>query len=85
MSVALPWGIGCGLAGGDWKVYEGAIREWARGMEGVEVVLYRLEGGTVTGRGRGRGRGRGGRGRGRGRGRGTGQGSGRGAAGTSSS
>jgi len=70
-SVALPWGIGCGLAGGDWGSYEEVIREWARGMEGVEVVLYKLEG-SGTGREGGRGGGRG-RGRGRGGRRGSGQ------------
>lgn len=43
-SVALPWGIGCGLAGGDWVVYEGIIKEWAKKNEDVEVAVYKLEG-----------------------------------------
>ena len=56
--VALPWGIGCGLAGGDWGVYEGIIREFAERNEGITVVIYKFEGAIAGRRGRGRGRGR---------------------------
>ena len=39
-SVAMPWGIGCGLGGGHWpRVYEIIEQEFA----GIEVVLYKLK------------------------------------------
>ena len=69
-SIAVPWQIGCGLAGGDWEVYEGIIREWAEAHPDMTVVIYKLEqshpnyGGPPARRRRGRGRGRGSRGRG---------------------
>jgi O-acetyl-ADP-ribose deacetylase (regulator of RNase III) len=58
--LALPWGIGCGLVGGDWEVYEEIIRDFAARNPGITVVVYKFEEavGTGTGRGRGRGRGR---------------------------
>jgi hypothetical protein len=34
--VAMPFKIGCGLAGGDWKEYERVLKE-----TDLEVVLYR--------------------------------------------
>lgn len=42
-SVAFPWQIGCGLAGGDWSVYEEMIREWAENHSDVSVVIYKLD------------------------------------------
>jgi O-acetyl-ADP-ribose deacetylase (regulator of RNase III) len=55
-SIALPWQIGCGLAGGDWSVYEEMIWEWAENHLDVSVVVYKLEdGGQRGGRGRGKG------------------------------
>ena len=66
-SIAFPWQIGCGLAGGDWKVYEGMIKEFAESHPDLKVVIYKLPGAASSG---GRGRGRGGsRGRSSGRGR----------------
>lgn len=40
-SVAMPYNIGCGLAGGHWPAYEQVIREWAEKNE-INVVLYDL-------------------------------------------
>ena len=37
-SIAIPFGIGCGLAGGDWKIVEPMIEE----IFGDKAVLYRL-------------------------------------------
>jgi O-acetyl-ADP-ribose deacetylase (regulator of RNase III) len=64
-SVAFPWQIGCGLAGGDWRVYEGMIWEWAENHPDISIVVYKLEDVGHQGReARGRGGGsRGGRGR----------------------
>ena len=36
--VAMPWGIGCGLAGGNWADYEGELIEFAKH---IDVYLYR--------------------------------------------
>ena len=67
-SVAVPFLIGCGLAGGDWPSYEETLKVWARRWS-VDLVLYRLEtGAEAAGRGRGRGRGGGGAGAGAGAG-----------------
>jgi len=40
-AVAMPWGIGCGLAGGDWSLYEQEINAFAKKHE-IQCVLYRL-------------------------------------------
>lgn len=39
-SVALPFGIGCGLAGGDWEIVEGIID---RVFENYEVTSYKFK------------------------------------------
>jgi len=72
-SIAFPWQIGCGLAGGEWKVYEGMIKEFAESHPDVKVVIYQLPVAESSG-GRGRGHGRGGAGNG-GRGSDRGRGS----------
>eukprot|EP00939_MAST-03C_sp_MAST-3C-sp1_P001785 g1785.t1 len=41
-SVAFPFEIGCGLAGGDWAVYYDLIRDLAARRKDVRVVIYRL-------------------------------------------
>ncbi len=41
-SVALPHRIGCGLAFGDWKVYEKMINDWAKANPHIKVVMYQL-------------------------------------------
>ncbi len=42
-SVAFPYGIGSGLAGGNWENYYGMIYEFARANPDVKVVIYRLD------------------------------------------
>jgi O-acetyl-ADP-ribose deacetylase (regulator of RNase III) len=39
-TVAFPFGIGCGLAGGQWKAYCKLLREFARTSGFTRVVLY---------------------------------------------
>jgi O-acetyl-ADP-ribose deacetylase (regulator of RNase III) len=43
-SIGFPYGIGCGLAGGDWNEYERFLEDFADrvGERSVSVVLYRL-------------------------------------------
>ena len=46
-SVALPWRVGCGLAGGDWEWYLGTITNFAHHIEETQkakVVIYRIDG-----------------------------------------
>ncbi len=40
-SIAFPYKIGCGLAGGDWKMYKRCILEWALKNERIRVVIVR--------------------------------------------
>lgn len=40
--IAIPYGVGCGLAGGDWLDYEKAIFEWLKENPTLSVVLYRM-------------------------------------------
>jgi O-acetyl-ADP-ribose deacetylase (regulator of RNase III) len=39
-SVALPWGIGCGLAGGDWNIVHSIIEDV---FKDYEVTLYKFK------------------------------------------
>ena len=43
-SIGFPYGIGCGLAGGDWNEYERLLEDFAErvGERGLSVILYRL-------------------------------------------
>lgn len=42
-SIAFPFQIGCGLAGGDWTVYLNEIERFASSFDGdVDVVVYKL-------------------------------------------
>lgn len=42
-SIAFPYGIGCGMAGGDWKWYEEVLEKFANYLgDEVSVDLYRL-------------------------------------------
>jgi O-acetyl-ADP-ribose deacetylase (regulator of RNase III) len=41
-SIAFPSRIGCGMAGGNWAVYERMLEEWAASLLSVRVVLYEL-------------------------------------------
>lgn len=45
-SIAFPWRIGCGAAGGNWDTYLGKIKNFEKYVEpkGVKVVIYKLEG-----------------------------------------
>jgi len=40
-SLAFPWGIGCGAAGGDWTVYKKMIEDLASKMDDVLVRIYK--------------------------------------------
>lgn len=41
-SIALPYNIGCGLAGGDWSRYLGMICRFASRHPNVRITLYQL-------------------------------------------
>lgn len=41
-SLAFPYNIGCGLAGGNWYTYQSMILDFARANPHIEVVLYRM-------------------------------------------
>lgn len=41
-SLAFPYGIGCGLAGGNWSVYSAMINDFAQKYPNISIVLYRL-------------------------------------------
>ena len=57
-SVAFPYEIGCGLAGGKWPAYERMIADFARGNPDVEVTIAKWGGGPAKG-GKGKGKGKG--------------------------
>jgi O-acetyl-ADP-ribose deacetylase (regulator of RNase III) len=42
-SIAFPWMIGCGLAGGDWDKYYYIIKMWSALHSDIKVVVYQLE------------------------------------------
>jgi O-acetyl-ADP-ribose deacetylase (regulator of RNase III) len=42
-SIALPWKIGCGLAGGDWEGVVYPMIEEIFGQSEVQCVIYKLE------------------------------------------
>jgi hypothetical protein len=41
-SVAIPFKIGCGLAGGNWQKYYNAISDWALLNPSISVKIYKL-------------------------------------------
>lgn len=41
-SIAFPWTIGCGLAGGDWTIYKALIEDFEK-ESGIKCVFYKLE------------------------------------------
>jgi len=46
-SIAFPWRIGCGAAGGNWEYYLSTITNFAKYIsetQGAKVKIYRLEG-----------------------------------------
>ena len=58
-SVAFPYQIGCGLAGGNWTRYRRMIDDFSRANPDVSVVIATMAGGAPGGGGRGKGGGRG--------------------------
>jgi hypothetical protein len=42
-SVAFPYGIGCGMAGGKWPEYLGTLINWSKTNEDITVVMYKIE------------------------------------------
>lgn len=42
-SIAMPYKIGCGLAGGDWPTYLAALEKFATTNPSIQIVLYKLE------------------------------------------
>lgn len=41
--VAFPHCIGCGLGGGDWKVYKQMIKKWAEKNKHLQVYIVKLK------------------------------------------
>lgn len=41
-SVAMPYNIGCGLAGGKWEEYSRIIETWAKKHSDIRVRLYKI-------------------------------------------
>lgn len=42
-SVAFPYKIGCGLAGGNWSRYENILREWISRHPKLRCVIYKID------------------------------------------
>jgi len=42
-SVAFPFGIGCGLAGGNWKEYEQILKDFAQLYPNVIIIVCKLD------------------------------------------
>jgi O-acetyl-ADP-ribose deacetylase (regulator of RNase III) len=42
-SLAFPYGIGCGLAGGHWPTYQAMLEQFAKDNPTKKIVLYKLE------------------------------------------
>lgn len=41
-SIALPYRIGCGLAGGDWDRYLNIIKDWSSDNPSIKIVIYQI-------------------------------------------
>lgn len=41
LKIGMPYGIGCGLAGGDWKIVEGIISKLSE-EQNIDIYLYKL-------------------------------------------
>lgn len=41
-SIAFPYGIGCGAAGGDWVLYQEMIKQFSKRVT-ADVVIYKLQ------------------------------------------
>lgn len=42
-SVAFPYGIGCGLAGGNWNIYFSLLKSFAKHLDPIQVILYKID------------------------------------------
>jgi hypothetical protein len=42
-SLAFPWGIGCGAAGGNWDNYYKIIDKYSKEHPSVDVTIYKLK------------------------------------------
>ena len=42
ISIAIPYKIGCGLAGGRWEQYYNALNKWANNNPSIQIVIYKL-------------------------------------------
>lgn len=42
-SIAFPWGIGCGVAGGNWQDYQKLIDKFADAFPHIEVQIIKLK------------------------------------------
>ena len=40
-SIAFPWTIGCGLAGGNWNIYKSLIEDFEKDS-GIQCVFYKI-------------------------------------------
>ncbi|MHA1681868.1 MAG: hypothetical protein ACTSUE_13095 [Promethearchaeota archaeon] len=44
VTIAFPFRIGCGLAGGDWNIYFAALKKCNQKQESIEFVMYVFKG-----------------------------------------
>ena len=42
-SIAFPYGIGCGLAGGEWKRYKSMLLEWGETIPHIQIQIVSLD------------------------------------------
>jgi len=42
ISIALPYKIGCGLAGGNWDKYYNILNIWATNNPNIKIIIYKL-------------------------------------------
>ena len=42
MSIAIPYGIGCGLAGGDWEIVSNIIDDVTNSYNYTNYTIYKL-------------------------------------------
>lgn len=42
VTLAFPYGIGCGLAGGDWTCYLAMIQDFAKANTNLKIKIYKL-------------------------------------------
>ena len=43
ITIAIPYGIGCGLGGGEWQSYQEEINQFHQRNENISVVMSELE------------------------------------------